>query len=178
MLAMLLGCDYTPGVHGIGIVNGAEIVSVYDGFEGLKRLHRWATRSLEEAAGREGDPLEGEEDCATLRKFKEQHKKYRLTWQFPRGFPSAEVWQALAAPVVDKSDVPFSWGEPVERKIVETLTRLANLPEVKARELLRPTLKRYKETQVQRKITDFFRADFDCGSVGEIVSARLKKVVR
>ncbi len=33
-LAQLLGSDYCVGVHGVGIVNALEIISVFQGFEG------------------------------------------------------------------------------------------------------------------------------------------------
>jgi len=170
MLAMLLGCDYTPGVHGIGIVNGAEIVRVYDGFEGLRELYEWASLL--------GDSEIDADETPQLTVFKEQHKKYRLTWQFPPGFPSAAVWEALTSPVVDRSEEPFSWGVPSEGEIAGTMTRLTGMTDAKARELLRPTLRRYAETEVQRKITEFFGPAFDCGPVGEFVSSRLQKAVR
>ncbi|KAF4698304.1 Excision repair cross-complementing rodent repair deficiency, complementation group 5, partial [Perkinsus olseni] len=35
-LAMLLGCDYTPGVLGIGAVNALEIIEA--GYVGMERL--------------------------------------------------------------------------------------------------------------------------------------------
>ena len=178
MLAMLLGCDYTPGVYGIGIVNGAEIVKVYDGLDGLSMLHNWATRSLREDKGKETEPVHGEMDSAQLRAFKEQHKKLRLTWQFPHGFPSAAVWEAFTSPIVDASGDTFDWGTPVEDAIVYTLRKHTSLQETKIRELLSPTLRRYSETTVQRKITDFFSPVFDCGPVGEFASSRLKKAVQ
>lgn len=40
---MLIGCDYTPGVNGIGIVNALEAVKVFNTLEGLMELKEWAT---------------------------------------------------------------------------------------------------------------------------------------
>lgn len=37
------GCDYTLGVHGIGIVNALEAVKAFDTFESLFELKQWAT---------------------------------------------------------------------------------------------------------------------------------------
>ena len=173
-LAMLLGCDYTPGVHGIGIVNASEIVKVYKGFQGLAKLYMWATRRLVEKPGEEANPLENEEDSLELRSFKNTHKQYRSLWHFPPGFPSQEVWYALERPLVDTSEEPFSWAEPDAESVVDVLKRRAGLSEAKVMELLGPTLKRYAETKIQRRITDYFQAVFDCGSVGEFVSSRLQ----
>ena len=177
-LALLLGCDYTSGVYGIGIVNGAEIVKVYDGIEGLVRFHQWAIRFHSEGKGKEADPVDGEDDSAELRAFKDQHKKLRSGWQFPAGFPSLAVWEAFTSPVVDVSGDSFDWGSPVEDAIVNMMKKHTTLQEDRVRELLSPTLKRYSETSVQRKITDFFSPSFDCGPVGEFASSRLKKAVK
>ena len=177
-LALLLGCDYTTGVHGIGIVNGTEIVKVYDGLEGLRRLYVWAKRAMSEKKGEETEPVEGEVDSPELRVFKEKHKKLRSSWQFPQGFPSAAVWEAFVSPVVDTCDETFTWGEPVEEVVVNTMKRLTDIPESKMRELIEPTLKRYSATMIQRRITEFFSPDFDCGPVGRFVSTRLLKATR
>ena len=40
-LALLLGSDYTVGVHGIGIVNATEIIRVFPGVEGLRKFKKW-----------------------------------------------------------------------------------------------------------------------------------------
>lgn len=44
MMALFLGCDYTEGVSGIGIVNGMEIVDAFRSFEALYRFKEWAQR--------------------------------------------------------------------------------------------------------------------------------------
>ena len=44
MLALFLGCDYTDGVSGVGIVNGMEIVDGFRTFESLYRFKEWAQR--------------------------------------------------------------------------------------------------------------------------------------
>lgn len=41
-LAQLLGSDYAPGVRGVGVVNAAEIVRVFEGNEGLEAFREWA----------------------------------------------------------------------------------------------------------------------------------------
>ncbi|GJP79938.1 hypothetical protein CLOP_g10152 [Closterium sp. NIES-67] len=40
-MAMLLGCDYTPGISGIGVVNAIEVVHAFPGARGLARFRQW-----------------------------------------------------------------------------------------------------------------------------------------
>lgn len=41
-MALFLGCDYTPGIHGVGIVNAIEITNAFNSVEGLARFKVWA----------------------------------------------------------------------------------------------------------------------------------------
>ncbi len=40
-LALFMGSDYTMGVQGIAAVNATEIISCFEGVEGLKRFKEW-----------------------------------------------------------------------------------------------------------------------------------------
>lgn len=40
-LALLLGSDYTEGIHGIGIVNAVEVVHAFPGESGLEAFRKW-----------------------------------------------------------------------------------------------------------------------------------------
>ncbi|CAI5492311.1 unnamed protein product, partial [Closterium sp. Naga37s-1] len=40
-MAMLLGCDYTPGISGIGVVNAIEVIHAFPGARGLQRFRHW-----------------------------------------------------------------------------------------------------------------------------------------
>ena len=44
MLSLFLGCDYTDGVKGVGIVNGMEILGGYKNFDALRRFKEWACK--------------------------------------------------------------------------------------------------------------------------------------
>ena len=44
MLSLLLGCDYTDGVKGVGIVNSMEIVGAYKSFDSFLRFKEWADK--------------------------------------------------------------------------------------------------------------------------------------
>lgn len=43
MYVNFVGCDYTIGVHGVGIVNALEVVKVFNTFESLVEFREWAT---------------------------------------------------------------------------------------------------------------------------------------
>ena len=94
-LAMLLGGDYTPGVRGVGIVNGMEVLSAFpvpgpDGVEAsLLEFRRWL----------EGfDPLDLVTGDTTVtqgmseqQRFHQKHKSARNRWDAPKNFPAKEV---------------------------------------------------------------------------------------
>ena len=44
-LALLLGSDYTEGVQGVGIVNALEIVTAFQGLDGLTEFKQWCGKS-------------------------------------------------------------------------------------------------------------------------------------
>ena len=84
-LALLLGSDYTDGVHGVGIVNAMEIVTSFDeDAGGLEAFGKWA-RSWSE--GTEAT----EEVHPRVRAYKRKHKAMRRGWVLSEGFPSAQV---------------------------------------------------------------------------------------
>jgi hypothetical protein len=164
------------GVHGIGIVNAAEIVKVYPHFDALRRLRIWAERKLQEQLGDEATSVDPVEDNnAELSEFKLKHKNIRSSWVFPVNFPDVQVWNAFAQPTVDISAEPFSWGEVDENAIACILGEKAGVSKDKVEEILRPVLRSYKEVNVQRKITDYF--NYDVGVVGEVRSKRLKRAL-
>ena len=177
-LALLLGCDFTVGVRGIGPVNATEIVRHYSGIVGLSRFRAWAER-LAADRGREGDPVEGEDpEDAALREFKVSHANYRTQWLFPEDFPSQEVWDVFDKPLVDTSLEPFSWESPDEAMISRVVTSLTSMRQDEVEHLLSSTMSQYRQASVQRRITDYFSPAFERGSVAEVVSKRLKAALR
>jgi 5'-3' exonuclease len=166
-LALLLGCDFTEGVRGIGPVNGAEIVRHYAGIEGLGRFRAWCD-----------DPVDkfgiGEYDSPELVLFKQTHANYRTLWVFPEDFPSQEVWDVFDLPHVDRSDEAFSWADPLPEEVVRVVTSYTSITPMQVETILGATLAKYKETKLQRRITDYFSPAFQRGNVAEVVSKRLK----
>ena len=173
-LALLLGCDFTVGVRGIGPVNAAEIVRHYSGIEGLTRFREWAERFVSDS-DKESTPVPGEDpEDAKLRAFKITHANYRSQWLFPEDFPSQEVWDVFDKPLVDTSLEPFSWETPDERLIVEVVTSLTTMRTDEVEHLLQSTMAQYRQASLQRRITDYFSPVFERGTVAEVVSKRLK----
>ena len=102
-LALLLGSDYTDGVHGVGIVNAMEIIKAFDS---LDEFATW-TRSWSDDAPRvqqDEAPSEEPATCAEARlaEFKRKHRNIRRSWTLSDGFPSAAVRceRAVSAVVV------------------------------------------------------------------------------
>lgn len=161
-LALLLGCDFTEGVRGIGPVNATEIVRHYSGLEQLKLFRDWAESIKCE-----------DSDSELLTQFKIAHANYRSQWIFPSDFPSPEVWATFNEPAVNTDLDPFSWVVPEERLVAEVVCRYSDMREEQVDSLLIPTMKQYRCAKIQRRITDYFSPAFQRGSVAQVVSKRL-----
>ena len=131
-LALLLGSDYTEGVHGVGIVNAMEIVNAFPGSgnEGLREFQQWVYSGSEEKRPLLPDlldPVDGEsaeqaaererlnaERVAAYRKrlFKYKHRNIRSSWHVSRDFPSDAVRAGYERPNVDRSEERLSWSRP------------------------------------------------------------------
>ncbi|KAH0476025.1 MAG: uncharacterized protein KVP18_004997 [Porospora cf. gigantea A] len=107
MLAMLLGCDYTTGVRGVGIVNALEIIDAWPTFEDMFELRQWASD-----LARPTDPGILDGDSEIRRRFKTTHVGYRYQWSFPEEFPSTAVLDAFSNAPVNTATSPFQWAEP------------------------------------------------------------------
>jgi len=190
MLAMLLGCDYTVGIHGVGIVNGLEIIraftpgdGVVDGSEGtsddaylagFQQLRAWAQNVAdwgEASAGVLSD------DQKAVADFKRAHRNFRTQWAFPEDFPNQQVHAAFTHPVVDRSREPFSWAPVDAAAIVAKLADSAELGEEKVLERLQPALQRYNDGLRQPRITEYM-VPVDAGNVAVVCSTRMQNALR
>ena len=116
---MLLGCDYTLGVKGIGIVNALEIIHAYGTAmfpEGkrpedfvwinqLRKLKKWAGDVVNY------DKKDYFDEKVVTWEFHEKHRGLRPHWVFPPDFPDEAVWSAFIQPVVDRRTDGFEWGQ-------------------------------------------------------------------
>jgi len=205
ILAMLLGCDYTVGVHGIGIVNGLEVVRAFapgvrnqphadrerpdryaerQWIEELKKFQTWAQN------GWDGE-MDGVEpgDTKAMASFKRTHKNFRTQWSFPSDFPNLEVVEAFLRPDVDRNADPFAWAAVDEKRVTALLLEASRgrdghaasgpdmLSEDKIRERLEPALKRYCDTLRQPRITEYMRP-VGVGDVAIVRSDRMREALR
>lgn len=175
-LALLLGCDFTEGVRGIGPVNASEIVRHYSGLPGLALFRAWCERAPQDTTNNTMDaPLEDEDITnESLREFKKKHANYRTQWIFPEDFPSEAVWNVFDQPVVSHDMEAFSWAVPDEEDVIDVVTQHTDMNRAQAESILSTTMTKYRETRVQRRITDYFSPVFERGAVAEVISKRLK----
>ena len=111
-LALLLGGDYTEGIHGVGIVNAIEIVLAFPGIHGLSKFKRWLDSFAADAMCGDKAFTHSTEYNEAQRSFFESHAGYQKRWIANDGFPSREVAGAYLKPHVDRSKKPFSWATP------------------------------------------------------------------
>eukprot|EP00930_Biecheleria_cincta_P042267 TRINITY_DN29077_c0_g1_i1.p1 TRINITY_DN29077_c0_g1~~TRINITY_DN29077_c0_g1_i1.p1 ORF type:complete len:1290 (-),score=288.18 TRINITY_DN29077_c0_g1_i1:104-3973(-) len=186
-LAMLLGCDYTLGVHGVGIVNGLEIIRAFaprrerenqasgdDWLQSLRHLRSWAQNVANWSEGSAGVE---ETDAKSVADFKRSHTNFRTHWSFPEDFPSANVMEAFRKPQVDYSTEPFGWAAVDSRSIVAQLLQAADLAEDKVLERLQPALRRYEDTLRQPRITEYMVPTGD-GEIALVRSSRMREALR
>jgi DNA excision repair protein ERCC-5 len=101
VLAMLLGCDYTVGIKGIGLVNGVELLGQFgQDFEGLLKFREYW---LEIQADPEARVEKG------MKKFQKMARRIVL----PESFPDRAVYDAYMRPSVKQVAVgDFEWLSP------------------------------------------------------------------
>lgn len=191
VLAMLLGCDYTVGVHGIGIVNGLEIVRAFaqrredplaaqgdpandSWLDALRQFRTWAQNVAEWGSESAGISAE---DRRSVAEFKKTHRNFRTQWSFPEDFPNPQVHAAFVQPVVDHSLEPFSWAPVDVASVVGRLVLASGLDEAKLMERLEPALRRYTDGMRQPRITEYMVPE-EAGDVARVRSVRMNQALR
>jgi len=179
-LAMLLGGDYTPGVSGVGIVNGIEILNAFpvgeDPNKALKEFKVWIDGF---------DPLDlvkgntkVTEGMSEKEIFHQKHKKMRGRWEAPRNFPGPDVLHAYMKPVVDSSAEPFTWGVPdIETLEMMCAEKLGWSMEESNRQI-GPVLAKMREGSRQTRIESYFKTYQDRDLGGVIKSKRMQDALK
>ncbi|KAI3637862.1 hypothetical protein MIR68_004511 [Amoeboaphelidium protococcarum] len=111
-LAYLLGCDYTDGVGGIGVVGAMEVLAEFDSSDMIGNLAIF--QSI--CTGERDVPAEYQVVIDSMGKAAMQ--KY----QFPPRFPDRRVLDAYLHPEVDNSSQEFQWQFPKLDKLRHFLT--------------------------------------------------------
>ncbi|EDL43259.1 DNA repair endonuclease, putative [Plasmodium vivax] len=152
-LSLLCGCDYTIGVHGVGIVNALEIIKAFPTFEDLKKLKEIVSNPFRDLS--QDDKYFHNEE---VKRFLQTHKNYKLNWIFPNNFPDREVYRCFKYPKVCTDIQKFQWHLPNLSHITKFLNKATNIAEEKISNVLNPILQKYdvRVRSYQLKIDDFF----------------------
>ncbi|RLN48932.1 hypothetical protein BBJ28_00003276 [Nothophytophthora sp. Chile5] len=193
-LALLLGSDYTDGVHGIGIVNAAEVAAAYPGLDGLREFKDWvrafdvveeaqraASSGSKKKKNREEEEEEEGEETARER-FQRSHASARRKWELGDEFPSKQVVQAYLAPQVDRSEARFSWSAPDLTALRSYCSNAFGWDQQKSDGALLPLMEKAKEAEsggrrVQTRLDRFFTRYDDQVKYAQIRSKRLRSAV-
>lgn len=153
-LAMLVGSDYTVGIHGVGAVTAMEILAAFP-------------PTPENGNGTD----ECESLVSSLRKFRDWFQngkqpgpngktvlKSKLkNVELFEGFPNINVARAYLDPTVDSNAEGFSWGVPETELLLEYAKAKLGWTRMKTQEILAPVMKRLNEKK-QATIKDYFKS--------------------
>lgn len=159
-LAQLLGSDYTEGIPGVGPVTAVEIISEFEGADGLARFREWW-----DDVQMHNRPREADASSPFRRKF----RKSQATKLFlPPGFPSPAVREAYLQPEVDDSSEAFQWGVPDVEGLRQFLMATIGWGKERTDEVLLPVVKdmnRREAEGTQANITRFFQGGIGAGAM-------------
>ncbi|KAI8052052.1 hypothetical protein BDF22DRAFT_633996 [Syncephalis plumigaleata] len=154
-LAYLLGSDYTYGISGIGRVTAMEIISEWQGPDGLSAFRDWFT----EAEQDKHTASEIEMENTIRRRLRKLCHKITI----PQDFPDPRVAKAYQYPVIDDSPESFEWELPDLDGIRWYMSRKADWDQVKVDERVLPIIRRLNELkrESQTQLDRYFRIDSD-----------------
>lgn len=134
-LAQLLGCDYHPGIPGIGPVLGTEAIQAFGDLGTLNKV----LNDLQSATKEQSD---------LLKRRSKSLKKSDFSV-----LPDTEVEKAFFSPIVDKSIKEFQWFRPEMSRLKSFLTQKLGWSAEKCSEFTRPL-----ELNVSLEV--FFQAEY------------------
>ncbi|EFA86417.1 xeroderma pigmentosum group G family protein [Heterostelium album PN500] len=158
-LAMLLGCDYTAGVKGIGIVNAMEIISEFDTLEEFAKFIRkdygsGKKSSRDKDKDGDKDKDENDEDLDIFNEERYRFKTLLKNIKLPDSFPSEQVRLAFQSPDVNLSSEEFTWSCP-DLDSLRKLTRdKFGWDKLKVDNILLPILRLNNSTQPSNNADD------------------------
>ncbi|EQC41093.1 hypothetical protein SDRG_02143 [Saprolegnia diclina VS20] len=181
-LALLLGSDYTDGIHGVGVVNATEIVHAFPGLDGLCEFKAWV-QDFDLAAQLKPLPKLSEAELkalSPLERFKHTHHKVRRNWHIADAFPNAHVVKAYLEPETDRSDARFSWSTPDLANLRVFCGRTFGWPLEKVNATLLPIVQAATRgwSETQTRIDSYFTSYKDGVKYAKIRSKRLQAVVQ
>lgn len=168
LLALLVGSDYTTGIQGIGPVTALEILAAFPYDEqqqllsGLQEFREWL--------------LDGKKVGPGKTALRSKLKNVEIV----ENFPSQQVMQAYLEPTIDSSKEPFSWGKPDMFELIEYANKKFGWKKTKSEEILKPILRRMKDSLSQKSIKDYFKMKhkIELKEPDTLMSKRVKKAVQ
>ncbi|XP_052866228.1 DNA excision repair protein ERCC-5 [Anopheles cruzii] len=175
-LALLVGSDYTTGIHGIGAVTALEILASFPAtpeqagetsemmslLSGLRKFRDWWQHS------RAGTATSG-----TRIALKSKLKNIDIG----ESFPSSGVVEAYLQPTVDCSDEEFTWGYPDADRLRDYARQKFGWTRSKTDDILIPVLKRLDERKSQTSIKNYFKVQSAVAQNRLKVSKRVQHAV-
>uniref|UniRef100_A0A6E8VYF7 XPG-I domain-containing protein n=1 Tax=Anopheles coluzzii TaxID=1518534 RepID=A0A6E8VYF7_ANOCL len=173
-LALLVGSDYTTGIHGIGAVTALEILASFPPtpeqpgetsemmsmLSGLRKFRDWWYHGRNGATG-------------TRISLKSKLKNIEIG----EGFPSTGVVEAYLQPTVDCSEEEFTWGYPDADRLRDYARQKFGWSQTKTNDILLPVLKRLDERKSQSSIKNYFKVQSAVGHNRLKVSKRVQHAV-
>ncbi|XP_052894847.1 DNA excision repair protein ERCC-5 [Anopheles moucheti] len=173
-LALLVGSDYTTGIHGIGAVTALEILASFPPtpeqagetsemmsmLSGLRKFRDWWQHGRTGASG-------------TRMALKSKLKNIDIG----DGFPSTGVVDAYLRPTVDFSEEEFTWGYPDAERLRDYARQKFGWAQTKTNDILLPVLKRLDERKSQASIKNYFKVQSAIGQSRLKVSKRVQHAV-
>uniref|UniRef100_A0A182RM05 DNA excision repair protein ERCC-5 n=1 Tax=Anopheles funestus TaxID=62324 RepID=A0A182RM05_ANOFN len=173
-LALLVGSDYTTGIHGIGAVTALEILASFPPtpeqaeetsemmsmLSGLRKFRNWWQHGRTGASG-------------TRMALKSKLKNIDIG----EGFPSTGVVDAYLRPTVDFSEEEFTWGYPDADRLRDYARQKFGWTQTKTNDILLPVLKRLDERKSQASIKNYFKVQSAIGQSRLKVSKRVQHAV-
>ncbi|CUV05423.1 unnamed protein product [Cryptosporidium hominis] len=180
ILAILLGCDYTVGVNGIGPVNAVEVLKAYPELEDMILFQNWSMNKFQDKSN---DLIN---DTFERAEFKRNHSNYRHSWVFPPDFPCFDAIHAMKNPNIISNFKP-TFGKIDKNSTIELITNNTNLTHEKVSLIIDPIIKNQNNKYKQTKIDEFLIQNQSIKfnnhhiqkeeKVASIISKRMKKAL-
>jgi len=178
-MAMLLGSDYTEGVHNVGPVTAIEVIEAFRPtpkkslalepeeyiYTILKEFSKWANI----LTAKKPTKIKSRKD-----RFKRKYHNLKKRAVFPSGFPDRTVIRAYMEPQVDTNEDPIIWGDLESGDALYTFAEQhMGLDRESVDKYLDPVRKKQRERETQLTMESFV----DAKRVAKIRSERVKCAV-
>lgn len=171
-LSMLVGSDYTPGIHGIGTVTALEVLSLFSATP-AKDGETTAVMSILSGLRKFREWLQQKRSTHLTAALRSKLKNITLT----EDFPSIRVAEAYLYPTVDENSEAFTWGCPEVESIREYAKRTFGWTNKKTDEIILPVMKKMTEKSLQQSIKNYFKVTATECRTDLKVSNRLRKAL-